>query len=198
MTGKADVQAPASLKDGTSDWRILDWPGLAEGGQTMCSWEFLKGAGRKGRNLPLFKICLTFQYITTFFVHTQKKPSPDAWASSSTFSHGCFPLSTRIANTLSLNPDISNSVMWQHGSPVPPHRARLPGGRVPLSGHRVRGWCRAACVLLARTLRGGRARDSVAETSLSGRVLCVCVWGGVATCLISHFLLTQGFQVSLS
>ena len=45
MTGKADVQAPASLKDGTSDWRILDWPGLAEGGQTMCSWEFLKGAG---------------------------------------------------------------------------------------------------------------------------------------------------------
>ena len=55
MTGKAELQTSAFLKDGTSGGTFglsQNQPGLAVGGRTRCFGVFLKGAGLNGRNLP--------------------------------------------------------------------------------------------------------------------------------------------------
>ena len=52
-TGNAVLQASAFLKDGTSEWRILKLAWFGRGRQN-CFGVLLKGAGIKGRNLPLF------------------------------------------------------------------------------------------------------------------------------------------------
>ena len=52
MTRNADLQTTAFLKEGISDWHILElvWPGLAKEGRTMYFGAFLKGVGLRGRN----------------------------------------------------------------------------------------------------------------------------------------------------
>ena len=51
MTGNAELQTSAFLKDCASKWRTLK---VACFGRTVCFWVFLEGAGLNGRNLPLF------------------------------------------------------------------------------------------------------------------------------------------------
>ena len=54
MTGNADLQTSAFMKDGTSDWHILKPAWFGKEGQDYVFLGVLKGVGPRGRNLPLF------------------------------------------------------------------------------------------------------------------------------------------------
>ena len=54
MTGNADLQTSAFMKDGTSDWLILKLPWFGKERQDYVVLDVLKGVGLNSRNLPLF------------------------------------------------------------------------------------------------------------------------------------------------
>ena len=60
MTRNAELQAPAFLKEGTSDWCTVELAWFGKRRQDCVFWGvFLKKVGLNGKNLPFFLICVT-------------------------------------------------------------------------------------------------------------------------------------------